>query len=90
MNPFNFMDMISLQGKKNFFEKCVSGYSTIMNAVLFLMPLSSLPHLMVAQYLNSFPIIQKPTYSSLIPSGVNFNILLYFRFYLQYFIFSVG
>ncbi|PIL36548.1 hypothetical protein GSI_00237 [Ganoderma sinense ZZ0214-1] len=27
-NPFNFMDLISLQGKMNFFEKCVSEYST--------------------------------------------------------------
>lgn len=26
-NPFDFMDMISLQGKTNFFEKRVSGYS---------------------------------------------------------------
>ena len=26
-NPFDFMDMISLQGKTNFFEKCVSDYS---------------------------------------------------------------
>jgi ribonucleoside-diphosphate reductase subunit M2 len=27
INPFNFIDMISLQGKMNFFEKCVSDYS---------------------------------------------------------------
>ena len=27
MNPFDFMDMISLQGKTNFFEKCMSDYS---------------------------------------------------------------
>ena len=26
-NPFDFMDMISLQGKTNFFEKRVSDYS---------------------------------------------------------------
>lgn len=26
-NPFDFMDMISLQGKANFFEKRVSDYS---------------------------------------------------------------
>jgi ribonucleoside-diphosphate reductase subunit M2 len=26
-NPFDFMDMISLQGKTNFFENCVSDYS---------------------------------------------------------------
>jgi len=26
-NPFDFMDMISLQGKSNFFEKRVSDYS---------------------------------------------------------------
>jgi hypothetical protein len=26
-NPFDFMDMISLQGKTNFFKKCVSDYS---------------------------------------------------------------
>jgi ribonucleoside-diphosphate reductase subunit M2 len=26
-NPFDFMDMISLQGKTNFFEKRVSEYS---------------------------------------------------------------
>jgi ribonucleoside-diphosphate reductase subunit M2 len=26
-NPFDFMDMISLQGKTNFFEKWVSDYS---------------------------------------------------------------
>jgi len=73
----------------HFFEKCVSDYSTITNAVLFFMS-PSLPHLMVAQSLYSFPIILKPTYSSSTPSGVNFNILLYFRFYLQYFIFFVG
>lgn len=27
VNPFDFMDMISLQGKANFFEKRVSDYS---------------------------------------------------------------
>jgi ribonucleoside-diphosphate reductase subunit M2 len=27
VNPFDFMDMISLQGKTNFFEKRVSDYS---------------------------------------------------------------
>ena len=27
MNPFDFMDMISLQGKTNFFEKRVSDYA---------------------------------------------------------------
>lgn len=27
LNPFDFMDMISLQGKTNFFEKRVSDYS---------------------------------------------------------------
>jgi ribonucleoside-diphosphate reductase subunit M2 len=27
INPFDFMDMISLQGKTNFFEKRVSDYS---------------------------------------------------------------
>jgi hypothetical protein len=26
-HPFDFMDVISLQGKTNFFEKCVSDYS---------------------------------------------------------------
>lgn len=29
-NPFDFMDMISLQGKTNFFEKRVSDYSKAM------------------------------------------------------------
>jgi len=27
LNPFDFMDMISLQGKTNFFEKRVSDYA---------------------------------------------------------------
>ncbi|KAJ7574076.1 hypothetical protein C8J56DRAFT_763154, partial [Mycena floridula] len=26
-NPFDFMDMMSLQGKTNFFEHCVSEYA---------------------------------------------------------------
>lgn len=29
-NPFDFMEMISLQGKTNFFEKRVSDYSKAM------------------------------------------------------------
>jgi ribonucleoside-diphosphate reductase subunit M2 len=28
-NPFNFMDLISLQGKANFFERRVSEYSKV-------------------------------------------------------------
>jgi len=30
-NPFDFMDLISLEGKTNFFEKKVSDYSRPMN-----------------------------------------------------------
>lgn len=32
-NPFDFMDMISLEGKTNFFEKKVSEYSRVMDMV---------------------------------------------------------
>jgi ribonucleotide reductase beta subunit family protein with ferritin-like domain len=31
-NPFDFMELISLEGKTNFFEKKVSEYSKPMNA----------------------------------------------------------
>jgi ribonucleotide reductase beta subunit family protein with ferritin-like domain len=31
-NPFDFMDLISLEGKTNFFEKKVSEYSRVMSS----------------------------------------------------------